>query len=243
MFNEETGMYEGYIYQIYNRFNMKSYIGQTAVSIHKRMINHKEKCKNHPSHSIYLYTDARDYGWDKFDVYEIEKIECSSKEELRICLNEKEMSYIKQYNSLYPEGYNISEGGDVLPNTYDECMVYKFDLDKNLIASYESISEAARLNNLSQADISNCCNGIKVITVGGFYWSKSKVLTLNSNIKRQKTRVDMYNIDGKFIKTFDSLNEAAIEIYGDKKFSYRISNGLRSGRPACGYIWRYHEER
>lgn len=33
MYNKETGMYEGYIYQIYNPFNMKSYIGQTTRTI------------------------------------------------------------------------------------------------------------------------------------------------------------------------------------------------------------------
>lgn len=243
MYNEETGMYEGYIYQIYNTFNMKSYIGQTSITIRDRMMKHKQKSRKHPSHSIHLYSDARDYGWDVFDVYEVEKICCSSKEELRVILNDKEMYHIQQYSSLYPNGYNIAKGGDVLPNTYEECKVYKFDLDGKLVASYDSMSDAARINNVSEADISNCCKGIKVVTVGGFYWSKNPVLILNTKIKRQKTRIDMYSSNGEFIKTFNSITEAVIEVYGDKKFKYHVQNSLRSGNPAGGYIWKRHEER
>lgn len=242
MYNEETGMYEGYIYQIYNPFNMKSYIGQTIVTIHKRFIKHKTTSRKHPSHSIYLYTDARDYGWDIFDVREIEKICRKSKEELVSVLNEKEIYYIKEYNALYPNGYNIAKGGNVLPNTYDECVVYKFDLDKNLICSYDSMSEAARINNISQADISNCCNGKRVVTVGGFYWSKSPVLTISNNVKRRNTCVVAYGLDCKMIKVFDSQKDGAIELYGDKKFNYHISNSLRSGRAACGYVWKYYDD-
>lgn len=243
MFNETIGKYEGYIYQIYNPFNMKSYIGQTIQGVHKRMIQHKTASRRHPSDSIYLYTDANNYGWDIFNVYIVETVECDSNIELRQSLNDKEIFYIQSYNSLYPNGYNIAKGGDVLPNTYEECSVYKFDLDGNLLTSYESMSDAARINSISQADISHCCNGEKVATVGGFYWSKNPVLVLKSEVKKKNTRVDMYSKTGEFIKTFDSTVGAALEVYGDKKFKYYIKNGLKSGKPAGGYIWKYHEKR
>lgn len=241
MYNEEIGKYEGYIYQIYNPFNMKSYIGQTSIDIHRRMIQHKTKAKNHPSSSIYLYSDVRDFGWNAFSVYMIEKLECDSKEDLRVLLNNKEIFYIAQHNSLYPNGYNISKGGDVLPNTFEECRVYKFDLDGNLIASYDSIAEAARINNVSQADISNCCNGKKVVTVGGFYWSKEPALSIG-DINRQKTRVVVYNLDCRLIKVFDSMKDGAEEMYGDKNFSYHISNSINSGRASCGYVWKRYDD-
>lgn len=245
MYNEETGMYEGYIYQIYNPFNMKSYIGQTIQTVHKRMIAHKTSSKRKASSSIYLYTDVRNYGWDIFNVYTLLTVESNTKEELREKLNDLEIQYIKRYNSQYPNCYNISKGGDVLPNTFPECRVYQFNLDKVLIAEYDSISDAARINNLSQSDISNCCNGIKVVTVGGYYWSKTPVLNLSGSVHRQKTRIDLYDSNHCFLKTFNSVSEAALEIYGSKTKNYIINNYLR--RPhnspnSFGHIWKYHDE-
>jgi len=62
MYNKETGMYEGYIYQIYNPFNMKSYIGQTTQTIKTRLSGHKSSSKVGVDDSYFLYTDARNFG-------------------------------------------------------------------------------------------------------------------------------------------------------------------------------------
>ena len=49
--------------------------------------------------------------------------------------------------------------------------VYKYDLKGNLIATYNSITEATKLNNLkSKASISLCCNGL-TNTAGGYIYS------------------------------------------------------------------------
>ena len=44
-YNKETGMYEGYIYKIWNDVNDKIYIGQTRVSVNKRWVMHKSDTK------------------------------------------------------------------------------------------------------------------------------------------------------------------------------------------------------
>lgn len=49
--------------------------------------------------------------------------------------------------------------------------VGKFDADGNLIDFYESINEAARINNVSAGSICNVCKGSrKRNRVGGFFW-------------------------------------------------------------------------
>lgn len=240
MFNEKTNKYEGCIYCITNRMNLKMYIGQTTIGVDNRFKAHKKNSRN-VNRSIYLYSDARDFGWDIFDVFEVEKIECDSAEELKLELDKKEIFYISDYNTHYPNGYNISGGGWLLPNMIPACKVYKFDLDGNLVAEYDSMSDAARNNSVSQADISNCCNGKKIATVGGFYWSKTPEFSESLKSKRQKTRIAAYDLNGNFIKKFDSIREAANEMLPEFKYArHSISACCRNKtKTAYGYIWKY----
>lgn len=239
MFNERTGLYEGYIYELFNKFTLKSYVGQTQRTIEERFKKHKTASKNIKK-SIYLYSDVINYGWSAFSLRCIEKIECNSLSELKKKLNEREIFHISNLNSLFPNGYNISKGGWKLPNTFDSCKVYKFNLQGELLTSYESMADAAFNNNVSQADISNCCNGKKVATVGGYYWSKSPILIKNSNIKVQKRKVLMFDLNNNFIRSFNSTVEAALTVFG-KYSRYRNISKCANGenKTAYGFIWKY----
>ena len=47
--------------------------------------------------------------------------------------------------------------------------IVQYDSDGNIIKEYESQNQASRETNISQSDISSCCNG-KQKTAGGFTW-------------------------------------------------------------------------
>ena len=51
------------------------------------------------------------YGEESFSISEVEKVICDSQEELQNLLNTKEIYYIAYYNSLRPNGYNITKVG------------------------------------------------------------------------------------------------------------------------------------
>lgn len=87
------------IYKFTNKINGMSYIGQ-STNIERRHKEHRtKKCESS------LFHDAiTEYGFDNFDFSVIEI--CDVKE-----LNNKEVYYIKEYNTLFPNGYNVSEGG------------------------------------------------------------------------------------------------------------------------------------
>ena len=110
------------IYKIKNIVTDKIYIGQ-AVS---HILNHKKyrpygregRFRCHISEAFskkknqchYLNNSIRKYGVESFDV---ELIEYCNLE--MAC--EREIYYIEKYNSLYPNGYNLKNGGNTFKHT------------------------------------------------------------------------------------------------------------------------------
>ena len=109
----------GNIYIITNTITNKQYVGQT-VSHRKnhnkyRPFGYEGRFKDHISEAIcntkkkqcnYLNNSIRQCGKEAFKV---ELIQTCNKNEL----DTLEELYIKQYNTLYPNGYNLTTGGKV----------------------------------------------------------------------------------------------------------------------------------
>lgn len=95
----------GYIYKITNIINKKIYIGQTKSSIETRFKRHIYDIEHHKTKSL-LYDAMNKYGKENFIIEQID-IAYTSDE-----LNEKEIYYIKTFNTQDPTiGYNICKGG------------------------------------------------------------------------------------------------------------------------------------
>jgi len=88
------------IYCIKNKINGKCYIGQTVGNLEKRIKRHLKE-KGCPL----IYRALNKYGLENFEINIIE-ITHSIEE-----LNQLEIFYIKKYNSLNPNGYNMTTGG------------------------------------------------------------------------------------------------------------------------------------
>lgn len=94
----------GLIYKILNTCNGKVYIGQTTQSLKDRIAQHK--CDSNRNRSSALHCAIRKYGFECFEVEQIDH--AHSREEL----NNKERYWIDYYNSISPNGYNLTTGGD-----------------------------------------------------------------------------------------------------------------------------------
>jgi hypothetical protein len=119
-FNLENDLHNGQIYLIKNKINDKCYIGQALCFTGKnnsrwgtegRWKSHiREALKSNQDHCVLLNNAIRKYGEESFDIFTL--VKCPIDE-----LNLYEVEFIKLYNSIQPNGYNIKEGGSNSKNS------------------------------------------------------------------------------------------------------------------------------
>jgi len=114
---EDPGLIKGIIYLIEHSASAKKYVGQT-VSHRKnhdryRPFGANGRFRDHISEALnntkrkqctYLNNAIRLYGADAFKVRVLEVCE-------RGLLDQREIYYISEYSSLFPNGYNLTTGG------------------------------------------------------------------------------------------------------------------------------------
>lgn len=103
------------------------------------------------------------FGWDNVDIEVLTSVSCKNVIDLEICLSMLEIKYIREYDCLNPNGYNVSFGGEVLgiPAEYittdkdyikslnsNDKVVLCYDLDGNFVNEYPSISRFSYENGL-----------------------------------------------------------------------------------------------
>ena len=93
------------IYKITNLINGKCYIGQ-SVHIERRFSEH---CR--PSSTSVIAKAIQKYGKENFSFKVLEECDLES-------LNYKEQYWIKHFNSLIPNGYNVTEDTESTHTNY-----------------------------------------------------------------------------------------------------------------------------
>jgi group I intron endonuclease len=114
---ETADQVKGHIYVITNKNNGKKYVGQTVSHRLNRgkykLFGYEGRFRDHLSEALcntkkkqcsYLNNAIRKDGKDSFTCSLI--LECTKDE-----LDDKEKQYIQEYNSMYPNGYNLTAGG------------------------------------------------------------------------------------------------------------------------------------
>ncbi len=166
------------VYCITNLINNKKYIGITSRDIHIRF---QEHCTH--KHTL-VYEAVKKYGKENFK-NEIIENNISSKK-----IDERERYFIKIYDTLVPNGYNLSTGGISNKNLNEEsrkrlsemnmgiknprCKNYILQIDKNtqeILNKFGSAREAARFlgNESKNVNINYCLRG-KTKTAYGYIW-------------------------------------------------------------------------
>ena len=140
------------IYKITNISNGKIYVGQAVSHIlnHKRYrpYGHEGRFRCHISEAFstkknqshYLNNAIRKYGVTDFMV---ELIECCELEKA----DEREIHYIKELNSLFPNGYNLKNGGSVF--THSDESKQRLSIG---VVNYFKDKKAERFKDIKQID-------------------------------------------------------------------------------------------
>ena len=121
--------------------------------------------------------------------------------------------------------------------------VYCFDKDKNLIAEYKDIKDAARAVHASRGVILQELNKDVKTLCHSCYWSYEKEIGETKNYKNlgKAKVVYQYDLNGKYINRYDSIGQAAR--------SLGLKNGSHIGE-CCrgklkqykGFVWRFADD-
>ena len=215
---------DSYIYVINNKKNNKKYIGKTSQDIQSRFKEHSYRALSHTHDYLPLYSAINKYGLDEFQIEIIETV--SDIEQL----NDREMFWIKEYNSLVPNGYNLTLGGEgtILYDRETICNLFQKGLHQNEIMDILGVSRTTLWRIRKSLEIK---------------YSQSRP----GNKTKQK-EVYQYSLDNQFIQSFKNLEEAAEFICSksqDLNKEYVKTNIGKCCRrdpkrkSAYQYIWKY----
>ena len=225
----EKGEEVGIIYGWYNILTDMWYIGQT--------INPKDRFRGHIHCAINkkdnnkFHNALRKYGLDNF-VY------CVLEDNiLRANLNMRETDWIEYYDSFY-SGYNMTTGGDTNVIISEETRRRLSEARKERIFSIETkkkISESLKGRTFSIEWKKKLSESHK----GKSSWNKG--IPMNREAKKKliesnKKKVNKYDLNGDFIKTYSSISEAIKQNIKCSGIS-AVCRGIT--KQAGGFIWKY----
>ena len=138
-------------------------------------------------------------------------------------------------------GEKISEQDLLNVNKYK---IACFNLDGTLYKIYNSVKDAAEENNVNINSIENCCSGIrgKVKTFVYRHYNDVKDNLLIPPYKSQERAILQYDKLWNYIRTYNSMTEAALDVCGSKTGIKNISACCKGDKnSAYGYKWKYKE--
>ena len=122
---------------------------------------------------------------------------------------------------------------------YYKRKVCQIDQEENVVARFESITEAAKKTGIDSRLICNVCKG-KRRTTGGFFWCYENEETWIRPTHKACRRVEKLNVAGDVLCTYNSAKEASEDV----RCSTGSMSNVLTGRLKTlkGYKWSYVEE-
>jgi group I intron endonuclease len=216
----------GFIYKITNNLTGKCYIGETIkTNPESRWNEHRRKIEKGIGCPA-LQDAIKKYGVDNF-----------SFKVLLICFDGDryyyEKEYIKKYNSIVPNGYNLTSGGEgggfYGKKHSDET---KLKITEGLKQRYNDNPELREETSNRLKELYKNPENIEKLKDGMKNSEVFKNLKKNENgFGFAKIKVKQYTIEGEFVKEYNSLAEAGDAV----NISHRgISKCINGKQKSCG---------
>ena len=207
----------GYIYKITNMQNNKIYVGKTTTCIRDRFSKHvyEANTPNTKGYSFILHKAMRKYGIENFQIEQIEDVDND-------LINEREIYWIKFYNSMIPNGYNMTLGREGSVKIDYEIIYHLWDEGK-------SIAQIAKM-------VKHSIPQLKAILTNypNFNNNENNQRTINAT----KKRVGQYNKDtNELIAIYDSIKDAAEAVSVDRSCISRCCSGKK--KSCRGFLWKF----
>lgn len=212
----------GAIYKITNKINGKIYVGQTSSTTEERWKGHKRAWHSARQCPV-LYNAFDKYGIENFEIEEIEQ--CDNEN-----LNEREIYWIKQYNS-YEKGYNATVGGDGYRRLDYPLIYYLWDTGL-------TTGEIAQQIGATKDGVAKALKGYENYSIkeSEHRRAKRKGLTVGKPIQQ-------YTLEGEYITTFPNATVAAESLGKGRPESNNIRSCAHGRRKsAYGYKWKFENE-
>lgn len=210
-----------YIYKITNDVNGKIYIGKTEFSIEKRFKEHCHDSVSRAKEKRPLYAAMRKYGTEHFHVELVEETDNP---------NEREIYWIQYYRS-FKYGYNATLGGE-------GTRYIDYDLVLETYNQTRSMRDTAKILNISADSVSLILHELN-----------ANILTSQEIAKEKYGKItSMYDLQGNYLRTFGSLNEAARYMVDNKLTGCKLTTIKQHIAEACTgrrktaakFIWKYN---
>lgn len=216
-------MKEFIVYMHENKINHKKYIGITCQKPTQRWRGGK-------GYKIGLFKKAIDkYGWNNFN--HIVLYEHLTKEEA--CLKEQEL--IKQYNTMDTNyGYNLCEGGN-LTLGYHHTKKSKEKMSLIRKGMYKGKDNPM----YGKSGILAPMYGKHLTEEHKRKISEAKKGKANYYTKTLYKKVDQYDLNGNYIKTWESISSIEKELNIKGTHISRVCRGKR--KTTSGYVFKYHQ--
>jgi group I intron endonuclease len=221
----------GFIYKITNIITKKCYIGETKKSNPElRWNEHKRKIEKGIGCPA-LQEAIKKYGVENFKF-----------EVLIICFDEDrykfEIEYIKKFNSIAPNGYNLTkggEGGGFYGKKHKAETIIKINntIKQNYINNPNLIKEISNRNKIIMSNPKHREHLLNVIK------NNSRCVKMRENklsFKDCRVKVSQFSFEGELINSYDSLKHAEIETGCSRKSISSMING--KSKSCGGFIWK-----
>jgi group I intron endonuclease len=234
----------GYIYLITNKVNDKKYVGQTICKdINTRWKQYKKLDKHSIGRS--LYNALIKYHLDNFKF----QIVC-------ICFDEDcnklEKEYIKKFDTLSPNGYNLMEGGDNSKHHPETIELIRASLKGRItcpktpeINLKKSISMRGDKNhNFGKKMSEDQKNKIRDKLKGNrknYIVSKKQLegLAKGRINNPNKKRIGKFDNEDKILEEFNSISEASKQTNISRQTISKVCNNIMPYKTAGGFIWKF----